>query len=74
MSIQIRSLHFYGMRKEKFRWEKVPEAVQVSPVKKMIVNDFNGDGYPRCACGRLMIILMDVSTGYYDQKRTDLNE
>lgn len=32
--------------KDKFRWEKLPEQVQVSPVKKMVVDDFNGDNLP----------------------------
>ncbi len=48
-----------------FRWEKLPAAAQVSPIKKTIVRDFNGDGYPD-------ILLagndhtFDISTGYYD--------
>jgi len=52
----------------KFRWEKLPEELQVSPIKKMIVKDLNGDGYPD-------VILAgndytyDVSTGYYDANK-----
>ncbi len=49
----------------KFRWEKLPEEVQTSPVKKMIVYDLNNDKYPD------VIIAgndykWDVSTGYFD--------
>lgn len=50
---------------EAFRWEKLPAAAQVSPIKKTIIRDFNRDGYPD-------ILLagndhtFDISTGYYD--------
>ena len=48
-----------------FRWEKLPEEAQVSPIAKTIVRDFNKDGLPD-------ILLAgndhtyDISTGYYD--------
>jgi hypothetical protein len=48
-----------------FRWERLASQAQVSPIKKTIVRDFNGDGYPD-------ILLagndhtFDISTGYYD--------
>jgi len=32
--------------KSRFRFEKLPEQLQVSPVKKMIVEDFNNDTWP----------------------------
>ena len=32
--------------KGSFRFEKLPELIQLSPVKKMIVEDFNDDSYP----------------------------
>jgi hypothetical protein len=50
---------------EAFRWEKLPAPAQVSPIKKTIIRDFNGDGFPD-------ILLagndhtFDISTGYYD--------
>jgi hypothetical protein len=50
------------------RWERLPKSVQVAPVKKMIVRDFNGDHFPD-------VILAgndytyDVSTGYYDANK-----
>ena len=46
------------------KWERLPSATQVAPVKKILVRDFNGDGQPD-------ILLagndhsFDVSTGYY---------
>jgi hypothetical protein len=51
-----------------FKWEPLPRAAQVSPIKKMIVRDFNGDGTPD--------VLMagndhtfDISTGYFDANK-----
>ena len=52
----------------KFKLEKLPEAAQLSPIKKTIVRDFNGDNIPD-------IILAgndytyEVSTGYYDANK-----
>jgi hypothetical protein len=51
-----------------FRWEKLPLPAQVSPIKKTIVRDFNGDSLPD-------ILLagndhtFDISTGYYDANK-----
>ncbi|MCK4699294.1 MAG: hypothetical protein KAT38_03130 [Bacteroidales bacterium] len=36
----------------KFEWEKLPEPAQVSPIKKMIVRDFNNDTYAGCPVSR----------------------
>ncbi len=53
---------------ETFRWEELPVAVQVSPVSKTIVRDFNNDGFPD-------VLLAgndhtyDISTGYYDANK-----
>jgi hypothetical protein len=52
----------------KFRWEALPDEAQVSPIKKTIVKDLNGDNLPD-------VILagndytFDVSTGYYDANK-----
>ncbi len=54
--------------KGKFRWEKLPEELQVAPVKKMIVQDFNGDNYPDVLVGG-NDYSYDVSTGYYDANK-----
>lgn len=51
-----------------FKWEKLPEAVQVSPIMKMIVRDFNGDNQPDIlAAGN--DYSPNVSTGYYDANK-----
>ena len=52
----------------KFRWEKLPRSLQVSPVRKMIVQDLNNDSYPD------VIVAgndhtYDVATGYYDANK-----
>jgi hypothetical protein len=51
-----------------FRWERLPDELQVSPIKKMIVDDFNGD--------KLADVLIagndhtfDIATGYYDASK-----
>ena len=55
-------------REGHFEWEKLPRAAQVSPVKKMIVHDFNHDTLPD-------VLLAgndhtyDISTGYYDANK-----
>ncbi len=49
----------------KFRLEKLPEEVQVSPVKKMIVYDLNNDKYPDVIIAG-NDYTWDVSTGYFD--------
>ena len=51
-----------------FSWEELPDLAQLSPIKKTIVQDFNGDGYPD-------VILAgndhtwDISTGYFDANK-----
>lgn len=52
----------------KFRWEKLPVPVQVSPVKKMIVEDFNGDHYPDVLVGG-NDYTFDIATGYFDANK-----
>ncbi len=54
--------------KGKFRWEKLPAELQVSPIRKMIVHDFNDDGYPDLICAG-NDYTYDVSTGYYDANK-----
>lgn len=51
-----------------FRWEKLPVLMQVSPVKKMIVQDFNGDNWPDVLVGG-NDYSYDVETGYYDANK-----
>ena len=54
--------------KGKFRWEKLPLELQVSPIKKMIVRDLNDDSYPDVICAG-NDYTYDVSTGYYDASK-----
>ncbi len=55
-------------QEEGFRWERLPEAAQLSPIKKTIVADFNHDSYPD-------VLLAgndhtyDIATGYYDANK-----
>ena len=51
-----------------FTWEKLPLPVQVSPVTKMIVDDFNGDGYPDVLIGG-NDYSYDLGTGNYDANK-----
>lgn len=51
-----------------FRWEKLPEAMQLAPVNKMIVMDLNEDDRPDIlAAGNDHTY--DLSTGYYDANK-----
>ena len=51
-----------------FRWEKLPAEVQLSPIKKSIVKDFNGDGFPDILMGG-NDHTYDIGTGYYDANK-----
>ena len=51
-----------------FRWEKLALSLQVSPITKSIVYDFNGDGYDDILLGG-NDHTYDVSTGYYDANK-----
>lgn len=54
--------------KGKFRWEKISEPAQVSPVNKMIIKDFNNDNWPDVLLSG-NDYSYDVSTGYYDANK-----
>jgi len=54
--------------KGSFRFEKLPDQLQLSPVKKMIVEDFNDDIYPDIlAAGN--DYTYNLSTGYLDANK-----
>lgn len=48
--------------------EKLPRNVQISPVTRMIIRDFNGDKYPDVLLAG-NDYTYDVSTGYYDANK-----
>lgn len=52
----------------KFRWEKLPVELQVSPITEMIVEDFNNDGYPDVLIGG-NDYTYDPGTGMYDANK-----
>ena len=54
--------------KGNFRWEKLSKPLQVAPIRKMIVRDFNGDNYPDVLVSG-NDYTYDVSTGYYDANK-----
>jgi len=66
--VNTTSSYIIWNEKGKFRWEKLPVPVQLSPVKKMLVRDFNADGYPDVlAAGN--DYTYDIATGYYDANK-----
>jgi enediyne biosynthesis protein E4 len=65
LDVKTTSSYIIWNEKGKFRWELLPTVLQESPVKKEIVADFNGDGYPDVLLGG-NDYSYDVSTGNYD--------
>jgi len=68
LNVNTASSYVIWNNKGKFRWDKLPAELQVSPIKKMIVSDFNGDSYPDVLCAG-NDYTYDVSTGYYDANK-----
>jgi enediyne biosynthesis protein E4 len=68
LTVNTTSSHIIWNDKGKFRWEKLPESLQVSPVTKMIVRDLNGDRFPDIILGG-NDYTYDVPTGYYDANK-----
>ncbi|HUX59461.1 MAG TPA: VCBS repeat-containing protein [Bacteroidales bacterium] len=54
--------------KSEFRWEELPRSVQVAPIKKMIVQDFNGDNWPDVLLAG-NDYSYDLATGYFDANK-----
>jgi hypothetical protein len=68
LDVNTTSSYILWNDKGKFRWEKLPLAVQVSPVRKMIVQDLNGDNYPDVIIGG-NDYTYDLATGYFDANK-----
>jgi enediyne biosynthesis protein E4 len=68
LDVNTTSSYILYNEKGKFRWEKLPRSLQVAPIKKVIVQDFNGDGWPDVLLGG-NDYSYDVSTGYYDSNK-----
>jgi hypothetical protein len=68
LTVNTASSYVIWNDKGKFRWEKLPVDLQVSPIRKMIVGDLNGDGYPDIIVAG-NDYTYDVSTGYYDANK-----
>lgn len=68
VAVNTTSSYILWNDKGKFTWERLPAEAQVAPIKKVLAEDFNGDG-------NLDLLLVgndhsfDVSTGYYDSNR-----
>ena len=51
-----------------FKWERLPKELQFSPIRKMIVQDFNGDKIPDVLISG-NDYTYDIATGYYDSNK-----
>jgi hypothetical protein len=65
LRVNTTSSYVIWNEKGNMRWEKLPEPLQVAPVKNMIVKDLNNDGYPDVIVAG-NDYTYDISTGYYD--------
>ena len=68
LDVNSTSSYILWNEKGKFRWEKLPRLLQVSPIKKMIVQDLNDDGWPDILIGG-NDYSYDVATGNYDSNK-----
>jgi len=68
LKVNITSSYLIWNDKGNFRWEKLPVSLQVSPIKRTIVQDFNADGYPDVLVAG-NDYTYDVSTGYFDANK-----
>jgi hypothetical protein len=68
LQVQTTSSYLLWNEGGRFTWEALPRAMQVAPITRMIVRDFNGDHYPDVLIGG-NDHTYDVSTGYYDANK-----
>jgi len=65
LHVNTTSSYILWNNKEDLKWEKLPQPLQVAPVKKMIVKDLNNDDLPDVIVAG-NDYTYDISTGYYD--------
>jgi hypothetical protein len=68
LNVNTASSYILWNENNTFRWDKLPLNLQVSPVTKVIVRDFNSDGNPDILIGG-NDHTYDVSTGDYDANK-----
>jgi hypothetical protein len=65
LMVNTASSYIIWNEKGRFKWEKLPAALQISPLKKIIIRDINDDNFPDAIIG-CNDYTYDVPTGYYD--------
>ncbi len=68
LKVNTTSSYILWNDKGRFRWEKLPEQVQVAPAGKILVRDFNGDGWPDVLIAG-NDYTYDLATGNYDANK-----
>ncbi|MBK7133963.1 MAG: VCBS repeat-containing protein [Bacteroidales bacterium] len=68
LDINTSSSYIIWNDQNSFRWEKLPVSVQVSPLKKILVEDINGDNWPDLILGG-NDYSYDLATGYFDSNK-----
>ena len=68
LDINTTSSYIIWNDRNDFRWERLPREVQLSPLKKMIVEDINGDDRPDILLGG-NDYSYDLATGYFDANK-----
>jgi hypothetical protein len=68
LQVQTTSSYILWNESGSFRWEKLPLELQVAPIKKMVVDDFNGDKMPDVLVAG-NDHTFDIATGYYDASK-----
>jgi len=68
LSVNTTSSYILWNNNTSFRWEKLPQDVQLAPIKKTIIRDLNNDSRPDIlAAGN--DYTYDLSTGYFDANK-----
>jgi hypothetical protein len=68
LDINTTSSYIIWNEENSFRWEKLPVSAQVSPLKKIIAEDINGDKWPDLLIGG-NDYSYDLATGYFDSNK-----